>query len=58
MKKPLLLQIAFWLALITFLLWDWGNSKAINPFLEPSPIALGSGQKSLSGHCSNAAKSR
>lgn len=56
MKKTLLLQIAFWLALAVFLIWDWNASKTINPLLEPPPIALGSGQKSLGGHCSNAAK--
>jgi hypothetical protein len=56
MKKIPLLQMAFWIALLAFLIWDWANSKAVNPLLEPAPIALGSGQKSLGGHCSNASK--
>jgi hypothetical protein len=51
-----LLQTIFWSALIAFIIWDWQTSAPINPYLEAPAIALGSGQKSAGGHCSNTAR--
>jgi hypothetical protein len=50
------LQIVFWISLSVFLIWDWNASKPINILLEPPAISLGSGQKSIGGHCSNSSK--
>jgi hypothetical protein len=50
--KNKILQISFWLVLLTFLIWDWNIANPVNVFLEPPAITLGSGQKSQGGHCS------
>ncbi len=51
-----ILQIGFWASLFIFLIWDWNTAKPVNVFLEPSAVAMGSGQKSQGGHCSNSKK--
>ena len=44
--------LLFWAALVAFFAWDWTHSKPINQRLEPSILALGSGQAPTGGHCS------
>jgi hypothetical protein len=48
------LQLAFWIALIAYLAWDYGASPEVNLRLEPPLIAAGSGQATSGGHCSAA----
>lgn len=46
------LRIVFWLLLFAFLAWDFNHSAPVNLRLELPPIAAGSGQSSIGGHCS------
>jgi hypothetical protein len=48
------LQGAFWLALATFLVWDFHTSAPVNLRDEPPWVAAGSGQAGSGGHCSMA----
>lgn len=42
--------IIFWAAMIGLLAWDYAANG--EPRVEPAPLALGSGQISVGGHCS------
>lgn len=44
--------LAFWIAVIAFLGWDWLNSAPVNHRLEPPLMAAGSGQAPSGAHCS------
>lgn len=48
------LQAVFWLALVTFIAWDFAASAPVDLRNEPPLIAAGSGQATVGGHCSMA----
>jgi hypothetical protein len=45
-------QWFFWLALSSFLAWDWFRSPQVDLRNEPPLVAAGSGQASAGAHCS------
>lgn len=49
--KPGWLRVAFWVALVVLVGWDWRHSPPINVRLEPPLLAAGSGQTATAGHC-------
>lgn len=56
MKNKSILSTIFWISLLLFFAWDWGQSKPINLLNELPALAAGSGQKAVGGHCSNVGK--
>jgi hypothetical protein len=56
MKTDNRLKLIFWIALVLFLIWDWNFFKPINLLSESPAFAIGSGQQSSGGHCSNSSK--
>lgn len=51
MTQTTVLRTVFWLALVSFLVWDFHTAKPVDLRFEAPLIAAGSGVAAQGGHC-------